>query len=629
MKQKYDLYSATNQRICDALIGGIAFYLGYQIRFEWDVPSTDAYQLWLLLPAAMVGHVVVGSLLGVYRLIWRYISLTDALVVLRGHVVFSTILVILRLTLPDRWASLRVPLSIIVIEFLLSSSAALSARVLRRILYQRQSMRTLSGEKVNRVLLIGAGQAGVMVAKEMAPDVRVKVVGFLDDDPRKAGAIINGIKVLGPVDSLPTAVREHGVEEVVICIPRAPRATLKCLWAFCESLPVQTKIVPTIGEILHGKVNIAAFRDVQMADLLGRETADLSSNEADVAPAYSGKRVLITGAGGSIGSELAHQLLRFTPAQLILLDKDENGVYELYSQLEADSERTAVHPLVADIRFPERLKAIFSRFRPEVVFHAAAHKHVTLMERNACEAILNNVVGTRNLAENSLAFGVFQFVLVSTDKAVKPKSIMGASKRVCELIAQARGNEGSTRFSCVRFGNVLNSRGSVVPLFQKQIARGGPISITHPGVQRFLMTIPEAIHLLIQAGTLGSWGQIFVLEMGDPVPILDLARDLIELSGLRPGKDIQIEMTQLHPGEKIIEELFDHTSETLSPTPFDKIFVVHGKPYDWPGFAEKLAALEDAARRESPEDVRQILREFNFGFDDDHTRQASFEKTRS
>jgi FlaA1/EpsC-like NDP-sugar epimerase len=274
--------------------------------------------------------------------------------------------------------------------------------------------------------------------------------------------------------------------------------------------------------------------------------------------------------------------------------------------------------VVADIRFPDRLRGIFSRFHPEVVFHAAAHKHVPLMEMNPCEAILNNVVGTRNLVGLARAFDVARFVFISTDKAVKPVSIMGASKRVCEMIVQAEGGNGPTRFACVRFGNVMGSRGSVIPLFQQQIARGGPVTVTHPDVQRFLMTIPEAVRLVIQAGTLGTCGEIFILDMGDPVPILDLARDLVELSGLRPGHDIQIETTQLRPGEKLTEELIDETTETLTPTRFGKIRMVAGRPFDPGTFSTQLAELERAALGESSEDIYRILRELGIGFDSEH-----------
>jgi len=451
----------------------------------------------------------------------------------------------------------------------------------------------------------------------------VRLAGFLDDDPKKIGSVINGVRVLGSLDTLPSAVSRHEVEEVIICIPRAPRATLKRLWALADHSAVHVKIVPTLEEVLQGKVNIAAFRDVQMADLLGRETVELPAHDPGVVEAYQGKRILITGAGGSIGSELATQLIECNLEQLVLLDKDENGLNDVYVRLCNGSVGAAVHPIVADIRFPDRLRGIFSRFRPEVVFHAAAHKHVPLMESNPCEAIFNNVVGTRNLVELAQAFRVARFVFISTDKAVKPVSIMGASKRVCEMIVQTQEGNGQTRFACVRFGNVMGSRGSVIPLFQQQIARGGPVTVTHPDVQRFLMTILEAVRLVIQAGTLGTLGEIFILDMGDPVPILDLARDLVELSGLRPGQDIQIETTELRPGEKLSEELIDEATERLTPTRFEKIRMVNGCPFEPVAFFAKLAELERAAQGESSEDIYRILREFNIGFEPGAARRPA------
>ncbi|HEV2234513.1 MAG TPA: nucleoside-diphosphate sugar epimerase/dehydratase, partial [Terriglobia bacterium] len=396
------------------------------------------------------------------------------------------------------------------------------------------------------------------------------------------------------------------------------RTTLKRLWALCEHLNVAIKIIPTLEEILHGKLNISAFRNVQMAELLGRESVELPPFAAEVEAAYQGKRILITGAGGSIGSELARQLLPLGPKELILLDKDENGLNDVCGHLASNGGGPGIHPVVADIRFCERLKAIFKEFRPEVVFHAAAHKHVPLMELNPCEAVLNNVIGTRNLVEVSQSGDVSYFVFISTDKAVKPTSIMGATKRVCELVIQARSKDAhQTRFACVRFGNVMGSRGSVIPFFQQQIARGGPVTLTHPEMKRYMMTIPEAVRLVIQAGVMGSGGEIFILDMGDPVPILDLANDLIELSGLRPGKDIQVEVTQPRPGEKLTEELFDSETETTSSTRFEKISVVRPKALRLEAFNEKLAALEYAANRNDPEGVQRILPELNVCFEAD------------
>ena len=627
-RARFDLYTRTNQLILDGLIFAASFTVAYAIRFEGAPPWQYVKQFFLWFPYLIALRLYVNWRLGIYRFIWRYVSLADAIVITKSLTAVTALLLALRLFYPQ-WGllvpHLKIPLAIITLEFLFSLLGCLGARALRRILYQRQSGKAAEGVKVRRLLLVGAGRAGVMAANEISANPYVQPVGFLDDDPKKIGSVINGVRVLGALDSLPSVVARNEVEEVVICIPRPPRALLKRVWAMCEHLAVQTKIVPTFEEVLQGKVNIAAFRDVQMADLLGRETMEAAGDSSDVGPTYSGKRILITGAGGSIGSELSRQLFELKPEQLVLLDKDENGLNEIYVHLGSNSEGVAVHPVVADIRFPERLQSIFSRFRPEVVFHAAAHKHVPLMEMNPCEAILNNVVGTRNLVELASSFGVSHFVFISTDKAVKPVSIMGASKRVCEMIVQAQGGNGPTRFSCVRFGNVMGSRGSVIPLFQQQIARGGPVTVTHPDVQRFLMTIPEAVRLVIRAGTLGSAGEIFILDMGDPVPILDLARDLIELSGLRPGQDIQIEVTQLRPGEKLTEELVDAATERLSPTRFEKIRVVAGLPVDPSLVADKFLGLEKAARRESAQEIYQILRDLNIGFVSNGELQANGE----
>jgi FlaA1/EpsC-like NDP-sugar epimerase len=617
-KPRFDLYTRTNQVIIDGIIFAFSFLLAYAIRFEgyprW--PFVRQFLLWL--PYLVAVRLYVNWKLGIYRFIWRYVSLSDAIAIVRSLAVVTAFLLAIRLFYPG-WlpfaSRVRISLAVIALEFLISLLGSLGARALRRILYQRQAEKVVGGGEITKLLLVGAGRAGVMAGKELAGRPQVKVVGFLDDDPKKIGSVINGVRVLGPLDMLPSVVTRQEVDEVVICVPRAPRATLKRLWALAEHLDVHMKIVPTLDEVLQGKVNIAAFRDVQMADLLGRETVELPAQETVVLEAYRGKRILITGAGGSIGSELATQLIEFGPEQLILLDKDENGLNDVYVRLGNNASGPVVHPVVADIRFPDRLRGVFSRFQPEVVFHAAAHKHVPLMEMNPCEAILNNVVGTRNLVGLARSFAVNRFVFISTDKAVKPVSIMGASKRVCEMVVQAEGGNGKTCFACVRFGNVMGSRGSVIPLFQQQIARGGPVTVTHPDVQRFLMTIPEAVRLVIQAGTLGTSGEIFILDMGDPVPILDLARDLIELSGLRPGYDIQIETTQLRPGEKLTEELIDGTTETLAPTRFGKIRVVGSRSMDPASFSAHLADLERAARCESAEDVYRILRELNIGFE--------------
>ncbi|MBI4166764.1 MAG: polysaccharide biosynthesis protein [Acidobacteria bacterium] len=616
-KLRVELYSRTNQIIIDGVIFALSFALAYAIRFEGVPEWAYVKQFALWLPYLIAFRLYINWKLGIYRFIWRYVSLSDAIAITRSIAIVTGFLLAVRLLYPP-WAPLaprfKISLTVIALEFLMSLLGCLGARALRRILYQRQEEKGRDPRSGRRLLLIGAGRAGVTVASELAPRSDVRLVGFLDDDPKKIGRLVNGVAVLGPLDMMSSVVYKHEVEEVVICIPRAQRATLKKLWALAENTNVRMKIVPTLEEILHGKVNIASFRDVQMADLLGRETVDFASGGADIAPVYRGKRILITGAGGSIGGELAIQLMEVGPQRLVLLDKDENGLNDVYIRVAANSDGHVAYPVVADIRSVERLRGIFETFQPEIVFHAAAHKHVPLMEMNPCEAILNNVGGTRNLVELSKAGGVSRFIFISTDKAVKPVSVMGASKRVCELIVQTRGCDSATRFACVRFGNVMGSRGSVIPFFQQQIARGGPVTVTHPEVQRFLMTIPEAVRLVIQAGTLGASGEIFVLDMGDPIPILDLARDLIELSGLRLGHDIEIETTQLRPGEKLIEELIDSSSEKLALTSLEKIRVVQGPSIDGATFNLRLGDLEEAARCQQPQRVYEVLRKLNIGF---------------
>ena len=624
MKSRFDLYTRNNQLIIDGLIFATSFTTAYAIRFEGVPDWLHFKQSLLWLPYLVAARLYFNWRLGIYKFIWRYVSLNDAIAIARSLAVVSGVLLALRLLYPS-WAvfatRLHIPLSVIVLEYMLSLTGCLGGRALRRLLYQHQQESTKDSPKPARVLIIGAGQAGVRLAMELETQRLAQTVGFLDDNPKKIGAVINRARVLGPTSILPSAVSEHAVDQVVIAITRPPRQTLKRLWALAENLPIEIKIIPTFEEILRGKVNIAAFREVQMDDLLGRETVNLSANAAEVVGVYGGKNVLITGAGGSIGSELAQQIFQLRPKELILLDKDENGLNDVYCHLATNGEGPVVYPVVADIRSRDRLKTVFAQFHPEVVIHAAAHKHVPLMEMNPCEAVLNNVVGTRNLVEESQAHGVSQFLFISTDKAVKPLSIMGATKRIGELIVQAHSKNGqSTRFSCVRFGNVMGSRGSVIPLFQKQIARGGPVTLTHRDMTRYMMTIPEAVRLVIQAGALASSGEIFVLDMGDPVPIIDLANDLIELSGLRPGKDIQVEVTQLRPGEKMTEQLFDPDTETTSPTRFDKILVVRPKELHVAAFQERLAALEYAAGSNAPQEIHRILPEFNKCFEPEGVR---------
>jgi FlaA1/EpsC-like NDP-sugar epimerase len=612
-KFKFDPYSALNQKIIDAIISGISFYFAYEVLFEGQIPAASSFQEWALLPAMMAGQVFTNMALRTYCMIWRYVSLRDAITLARNYAVFPAAFLLLEYAMPHLAPLLRVPAGLVIATYFFSLFGALAARSARRLLHEGLTARILNGKSATPVLLIGAGKIGIKTANELRSHVDLRSVGFLDDAPQKKGSLIGGLRVLGPLTSLAATIQTLGVRQVIVCIAGPSREILRRIWATCELLSVSVKIVPTLQEILHGKVTIANFRDVEMKDLLGRDSIEGTASEAELREAYCGKSILVTGAGGSIGSELAVQLLKLEPSHLLLLDKDENGLNDVYLQLQSQNPGKST-PIVADLRFPERLRAIFERYRPEVVFHAAAHKHVHLMEINPCEAVANNVTGTRNLVEQSVRFGVARFVQISTDKAVNPTSIMGATKRICEMIVQAQADRQRTRFCCVRFGNVLGSRGSMVPIFRQQILNGGPVTVTHAQAQRFLMTIPEAVCLLIHAGTLAHSREVFVLDMGEPVLIKNLAHDLIELSGLSPTRDIRIEITGMKLGEKLSEVLVDDRSETLGPTRLHKIQTISTRPFDTAEFTMKLRALEASAWQGNADEVYRDLAGVNIGF---------------
>ncbi len=433
--------------------------------------------------------------------------------------------------------------------------------------------------------MVGAGDAGTIVVREMLnnPSLGMEVIGFIDDDPRKRSARIAGVPVLGNRRAVPQLVIDHGIELVIIAIPTAPGREVRDIVAICEKAGVPTKTMPGLYEMLDGTVSVNQLRHVQIEDLLRRETVQ-TDTEA-VRRLISGKRVLVTGGGGSIGSEVCRQVLRCGPSALLALGHGENSIFEACAELEQQLRAMAraqssvfqtipqIYPVIADIRFPDRIRAVFEQYRPEIVFHAAAHKHVPLMEVNPTEAISNNVLGTRNLLDAAVMADVERFVMISTDKAVHPKSVMGASKRVAELLIHQTAWENSRPYVAVRFGNVLGSRGSVLQTFKQQIAAGGPITITHPDMTRYFMTIPEAVQLVLQAAVLGQGGEVFMLDMGEPVKIVDLAHDLIELSGLEVGRDVEIVFTGIRPGEKLHEELFI-AGESYRRTKHQKIFVI-------------------------------------------------------
>ena len=525
----------------------------------------------LMCAVALLIKIPVYFLFGLYRRLWMYASTGElrliTAAVTAASVVTSGVMALLIVTghvLPG------MPRSALGIDWLLSLVLIGGSRLALRILSE-QSMASRADGKGKRALVIGAGDAGALVVRELqkSQQLNLRPVGFLDDDPAKQSYTIYGVTVIGRVDDLPAIIDLHKIDIVIIAIPSAPGQLVRTVNDVCRIKGIPSRTVPGIYELIGGKVSVNRLREVDITDLLRREPVRL--NDEAVGAALAGKRVLVTGAGGSIGQELCRQIARRTPAGLILLGHGENSIFEIFLELREDYPGLVLSPVIADVRDAPRLAQVFSQHQPQVVFHAAAHKHVPLMEVNIVEAVTNNVLGTRNVVQAALDSHVERFVLISTDKAVRPSSIYGATKRLAELIVLQAARESGRGFTVVRFGNVLGSRGSIIPIFKQQIASGGPVTITHPDMFRFFMTIPEAVYLVLQAASLESAGEMFVLNMGAPIRILDLAEDLIRLSGLEPHRDIEISYTGIRPGEKLVEELWDEGTP-LEKTPHPDIF---------------------------------------------------------
>ena len=562
-----------------------AFFAAYLLRFDFEIPSDEVRNFLAQLPLVVLLQFVALTVSGARTSIWRYTDLAHLKSFLYAALVCLVIVTLLRLGLVPHQAW-RVPLSVNFMDVLLAFGAVYGIRVLRRAEYEyvqkrRQLKKHSNGnengngnvKKKRSVLLIGAGRAGLLAAKEIEArgDLEIEIKGFVDDDRAKLGrSVIQGHKVLGATDDLPRLVHPRGINHVIITIAHASRHQIHRIVKICEAIPVKVRIIPELYEIIEGRVEISRIRDVEIEDLLGREPIQLDTDSIN--QELTGKTVMVTGAGGSIGSELARQVLRFAPAQLLLVERAEFALFDIDCELRADHPERSIVPLVADVGDESRMRAIFSRYRPQVVIHAAAHKHVPLMETNATEAIQNNVLNTRLLADLAGEFNSEVFVLISTDKAVRPTSIMGASKRAAELVAQDLNRTYDTRFVAVRFGNVIGSAGSVIPIFREQIRNGGPVTITDKRMKRYFMTIPESAQLVLQASVLGKGGEVFILHMGEPVRIMDLAETLITLSGLKPHEDIHIVETGMRPGEKLYEELSFESEETV-PTSHPKIFI--------------------------------------------------------
>ncbi len=610
-------YSRTAQAFIDAAMIAGALAFSYLIRFDGLPPDHYQKQFLLVVPYAVLLYLGMNMLWGVHSFVWRFTSLREALVIAQSVASAALIALVLRILVLESYDAVRVPFGVLIAHAALSYVGLLGARGLRRIqfnYYNAKRKGTPFPERARNILLVGAGDTGMMLTQELAKRPDFNIVGFLDDDPQKRRRVINGIRVLGTTRELRRVAAAHEVGEIVLSMPTAPKSVARRVVADAETLGLRTSTVPSLSEIVLGKVRLGRLRPVRMEDLLGRASIEFAADDRQLIGAYAGKRILVTGAGGSIGSELARQLKDFSPSEIILLDKDENGLYEVAFELR-EEYGGRIAEVVADIRDVRRLENVFARFRPEAVLHAAAYKHVPMMEHNPSEAIFNNVLGTQNVVETASRHGSSFFLLISTDKAVNPTNVMGASKRVAEMIVRRQASSnGRMRSCCVRFGNVLGSRASVVPLFTKRIAQGRNIPVTHPEIRRYFMTIPEAVQLVLQAGSLARRGETFVLDMGDPVRIVDLARDLIEQSGLVPGEDIEIEFTGLRAGEKLFEELLVDPEGGTRSTKYPKIFIDPLAEEGAEPLETALAELETAAAAEDFEGIYRAFERLDIGY---------------
>lgn len=586
--------------LIDISIVSLTPFMALFLRFEGQVNGRYYVQLWSYLPILVLIQLATFYFFRLYHRLWRYASIRE-LISIVGAVTVSSVIVGVYLIM----AGATLPRSIYFLNWLfnivLVGGSRLSLRVLHYLIRYTQC------KPIEKILIIGAGDAGAMIAREITQRYyeTKKVLGFIDDSNYKVNQMVFGARVLGTRHDIARIVVEQGVNEIIIAMPSVSGAVVREIIQECKATTCVVKTLPGIYEIIDGKVSIQQLRNVDLEDLLRREPVKL--NMAEITGYLQGKRVMITGAGGSIGSELCRQVAKMSPATLILLGKGENSIYEIDRELGQKYPELTLLPVIADVRDKDRIEAVFSQFRPQVVFHAAAHKHVPLMEVQPEEAVRNNIFGTQTVAEAANRFKTEIFVMISTDKAVNPTSVMGATKRVAELIIQHMSSiSDTTKYVAVRFGNVLGSRGSVIPLFKRQIADGGPITITHPDMKRYFMTIPEASQLVMQAGALAQGGEVFVLDMGEPVKIMDMACDLIELSGLVPHKDIKIQYSGLRPGEKLFEELLT-AEEGTQATKHTKIFVANLKQVNEAKLTKVLLQLKN--KQDNSAAVKRLLSE--------------------
>jgi FlaA1/EpsC-like NDP-sugar epimerase len=578
--------------LVDACLVALAWYLAFALRFDFTIPPRYQDLLAQTILVVVGLKICVFVLSGFYNHWWRYVSIRDMWSIARG-VVLASILVFVVIYLVDPVEKVRLPRSVFITDLLLLLALVTGVRLLARTLMERPGRKGLVA-RGKEVLLVGAGDAGQLILREMQknPNLGYTPIGLVDDDPRKRNVRLHGVRVFGTTSDLPALLDDNRPDEVIIAIPSAAGESRQRIVNACRDAGVPVKTLPAVHELISGDLNLARqLREVQVEDVLGREAVELDL--ASIASYLNGETVLVTGAGGSIGSELCRQIAAMGADQIVLVDHGENAIVDIARELAFERNYTSTVSVLADAKDRTKLRRLFERFRPGVVFHAAAYKHVPLMEENPLESVRNNVFSTAVMADVASEFGAKRFVLVSTDKAVNPKNVLGQTKALCEWIVEAAAarEQNGTRFISVRFGNVLGSSGSVIPLFRRQIARGGPVTVTHPEMTRYFMTIPEAVQLIIQAGAIGESGDVYVLDMGTPVRILDLAHNMIRLSGKEPEIDIAIEFIGARPGEKLHEELWGDGEDAV-PTAHSKILRCATQPVDPAWLEDELADLE-------------------------------------
>lgn len=587
--------------ILDLFIIWCCILASYAFRFSGSIPPTYTGQIMTYGLVAGIFCIVLMYGFKLYGRVWQYASIGEMIAILKAVTISFALSYITVYGLTGKWIPLSIFLHSFETSLLVIGGTRFAWRVLRDTYFRKNPEGRLN------VLIIGAGNCGAMVAKELkgSRTSNLHPAAFIDDDPLKQGQRVLGIPVYGGREFIPEAVENLEIHDIVIAMPSVSKGEISRLIDICKTTKANLKIIPSINALIDGQVSVQHIRQVEVEDLLGREPVKLDME--GIARYVTDKTILVTGAGGSIGSELCRQIARFQPKKLLLLGHGENSIYAIESELKTNFPQLTLAPVIADVQDRQRVDEVFAKYRPEIVFHAAAHKHVPLMEANPGEAVKNNILGTKNVADSADRYRTERFVLISTDKAVNPTSVMGTTKRIAEMYIQSKNQKSHTRYAAVRFGNVLGSRGSVIPRFKEQIARGGPVTVTHPEMVRYFMTIPEAVQLVIQAGALSQGGEVFILDMGEPVKIVDLARDLIRLSGFEPGTDIAIEFSGIRPGEKLYEELLTN-EEGLTSTVHNRIFIGQPSQINHTSLSFAISDLETAAQ-ENGQTLRDTLQQ--------------------